>query len=149
MPRTGQWIGQPGQPLTLDAQALPQRRRAPPHHELAPEAERPSGRPSPTCCGAQLQAALQSIWLLVTRANQYVDQTAPFKLAKDTAQAARLAEVLYNLAKRAVFSRCCFWPFVPATGKKCTRKLGLSEAPGQAERSRLGRVDCRKRICLA
>jgi len=33
---------------------------------------------------------------LVTRANQYVDQTAPFKLAKDPAQAKRLDEVLYQ-----------------------------------------------------
>ena len=38
----------------------------------------------------ELQAALESIWSLVTRANQYVEQTAPFKLAKDPAQASRL-----------------------------------------------------------
>jgi len=56
----------------------------PPHHELAPEAERAVRETVAHLCGAQLQAALQSIWLLVTRANQYVDQTAPFKLAKDT-----------------------------------------------------------------
>ena len=42
----------------------------------------------------RLQDALLSIWSLVTRANQYVDQTAPFKLAKDPAQAARLDQVL-------------------------------------------------------
>src|SRR4051812_44967855 len=37
-----------------------------------------------------IQAALVAIWGLITRANQYVDQTAPFKLAKDPAQAKRL-----------------------------------------------------------
>ncbi|MFO7631988.1 MAG: hypothetical protein R6W76_05570, partial [Caldilinea sp.] len=41
----------------------------------------------------QLQAALITIWGLVNRANQYVDQTAPFKLAKDPAQATRLVHV--------------------------------------------------------
>src|SRR5688572_6236589 len=47
----------------------------------------------------QLQSALEAIWKLVTRANQYVDQTAPFKLAKDPTQAARLDDVLYNLVE--------------------------------------------------
>src|SRR4029077_6278063 len=44
-----------------------------------------------------LQGALLAIWSLVTRANQYVDHTAPFKLAKDPQQNRRLDEVLYNL----------------------------------------------------
>ena len=41
----------------------------------------------------ELQAALVNTWELVNRANQYVDQTAPFKLAKDPAQAQRLDAV--------------------------------------------------------
>jgi methionyl-tRNA synthetase len=67
----------------------------------------------------QLQAALQSIWSLVTRANQYVDQTAPFKLAKDPAQSKRLDEVLYNLAETCrvlAVTRSLLWPFLPANG---------------------------------
>src|SRR5215471_2462409 len=47
----------------------------------------------------QLQAALQSIWTLVTRANQYVDHTAPFKLARDPEKALELDKVLYSLAE--------------------------------------------------
>jgi methionyl-tRNA synthetase len=77
----------------------------------------------------QLQAALQSIWSLVTRANQYVDQTAPFKLAKDPAQAQRLDEVLYNLAETCRVLAVLLWPFLPETAVKIYSQLGLSETP--------------------
>jgi methionyl-tRNA synthetase len=77
----------------------------------------------------QLQAALQAIWSLVTRANQYVDQTAPFKLAKDLAQAKRLDEVLYNLAETCRVIAVLLWPFMPTTAEKIYRQLGLSASP--------------------
>jgi methionyl-tRNA synthetase len=77
----------------------------------------------------QLQAALQSIWSLVTRANQYVDQTAPFKLAKDPAQAKRLDEVLYNLAETCRVLAVLLCPFLPGTAVKIYAQLGLSESP--------------------
>ncbi|MGI8965307.1 MAG: class I tRNA ligase family protein, partial [Limisphaerales bacterium] len=66
----------------------------------------------------ELQAALQSIWNLVNRANQYVDQTAPFKIAKDPAQAARLDEVLYNLCEVCRILAVLLWPFIPGTSEK-------------------------------
>jgi methionyl-tRNA synthetase len=77
----------------------------------------------------QLQAALQSIWRLITRANQYVDQTAPFKLAKDPAQAQRLDEVLYNLTETCRVLAVLLWPFLPGTAVKIYVQLGLSEMP--------------------
>jgi methionyl-tRNA synthetase len=77
----------------------------------------------------QLQAALQSIWELVTRANQYVDQTAPFKLAKDPAQAKRLDEVLYNLAETCRVLAVLLQPFLPGTAAKIYAQLGLAEVP--------------------
>jgi len=56
-------------------------------NELATEAEKVVAETRAQLENYELQAALLSIWALVTRANQYVDQTAPFKLAKDPAQA--------------------------------------------------------------
>jgi len=79
----------------------------------------------------QLQAALQSIWGLVNRANQYVDQTAPFKLAKDPAQARRLDEVLYNLAEACRILAVLLRPFLPGTAQKIYTQLGLGPAPDQ------------------
>ena len=74
----------------------------------------------------QLQAALQSIWLLVARANKYVDETAPFKLAKDPAQAKRLDEVLYNLTETCRVLAVLLWPFLPGTAVKIFGQLGLN-----------------------
>ena len=76
----------------------------------------------------QLQSALESIWALVNRANQYVDQTAPFKLAKDPAQAARLDEVLYNLAETCRVLAVMLWSFIPTTSEKIYAQLGLKGA---------------------
>ena len=77
----------------------------------------------------QLQGALQEIWKLVNRANQYVEQTAPFKLAKDPAQSKRLDEVLYNLAEASRILAVLLWPFLPETGEKIYHQLGLREKP--------------------
>jgi methionyl-tRNA synthetase len=77
----------------------------------------------------QLQAALLSIWSLVTRANQYVDQTKPFSLAKDPAQAKRLDEVLYNLAETCRVLAVLLWPFLPGTAVKIFTQLGLHGTP--------------------
>ena len=76
-------------------------------------------------CREELQGALQSIWQLVTRANQYVDQTAPFKLAKDPTQAARLDEVLYNLVEACRVLAVLLHPFIPGTSAKIYLQLGL------------------------
>ncbi|MGH8025067.1 MAG: class I tRNA ligase family protein, partial [Limisphaerales bacterium] len=76
----------------------------------------------------ELQGALQSIQGLVTRANQYVDQTAPFKLAKDPAQAKRLDEVLYNLAETCRILAVLYQPFLPETSAKIYAQLGLKGA---------------------
>lgn len=77
----------------------------------------------------ELQAGLEWIWRVVARANQYVDQTAPFKLAKDPAQAKRLDEVLYNLTETCRVLAVLLWPFLPGTATKIYAQLGLNGAP--------------------
>jgi methionyl-tRNA synthetase len=79
----------------------------------------------------QLQAALKSIWTIVNRANQYVDQTAPFKLAKDPAQSERLDEILYNLAETCRLLAILIWPFIPDTAERINGQLGLEETPNR------------------
>jgi methionyl-tRNA synthetase len=99
------------------------------HDELAAAAAKATDETHALLKQNQLQAALHSIWGLVTRANQYVDQTAPFKLAKDPAQAKRLDEVLYNLAETCRVLAVLLWPFLPGTATKIYAQLGLSGAP--------------------
>jgi methionyl-tRNA synthetase len=89
----------------------------------------------------QLQAALQSIQALVTRANQYVDQTAPFKLAKDPAQAKRLDEVLYNLAETCRVLAVLYQPFLPGTAAKIYEQLGLGGTPDKFSEAAWGKLE--------
>jgi methionyl-tRNA synthetase len=98
-------------------------------NELSPDAEKVIAETKSLLEQNELQKALQSIWSLVTRANQYVDRTAPFKLAKDPAQAQRLDEVLYNLAETCRVIAVLLWPFLPETATKIYAQLGLTGEP--------------------
>jgi methionyl-tRNA synthetase len=79
----------------------------------------------------ELQAALLRIWTLINRANQYVDQTAPFKLAKDPAQTGRLDEVLYNLVETCRLLAVLLWPFIPTSAEKIFSQLALPGSPNR------------------
>ena len=107
-------------------------------NELAAETEKVVAETRLLLEQNQLQGALQAIWTLVTRANQYVEQTAPFKLAKDPAQAARLDEVLYNLAEVSRVLAILLWPFLPGTAAKIFAQLALEETPARFESARWG-----------
>jgi methionyl-tRNA synthetase len=107
-------------------------------NELAPDAERVIAETRALLQVNRLQAALQAIWSLVTRANRYVDHTAPFKLAKDPASAARLDEVLYNLAEVCRILAVLLWPFLPQTAAKIYAQLGITEAPEKFDAARWG-----------
>jgi len=109
-------------------------------NELAAEAARVVKETRALLEANQLQGALQAIWSLVTRANQYVEQTAPFRLAKDPAQAGRLDEVLYNLAEVCRVLAVVLWPFIPETAGKIYAQLGLQGAPDKFEAAEWGRL---------
>ena len=101
------------------------------HDELAPDAAKVVADTQAALLQSDLQGALQSIWQLVNRANQYVDQTKPFSLAKDPTQAQRLDEVLYNLLESCRVLAILLCPFIPGTATKIYRQLGLTGAPDQ------------------
>ena len=101
----------------------------PRHDELSGDAVKAFRETEHHFRGYHLKAALESIWGLVNRANQYVDQTAPFKLAKDPAQAARLDEVLYNLTESCRILAVLLWPYIPTSAEKIYAQLGLAGAP--------------------
>jgi methionyl-tRNA synthetase len=100
-----------------------------PFNELAADAENVVAETKALLEQNELQKALQSIWSLVTRANQYIDKTAPFKLAKDPAQAQRLDEILYNLVETCRILAVLVWPFLPGTAGKINAQLGLPGEP--------------------
>jgi len=95
---------------------------------------------------SQLQAALVTIWSVISRANQYVDQTAPFKLAKNPAQASRLDEVLYNLVETCRILSVMLWPFLPETAGRIACQLALPTAPDRLAATAWGGLPSGHRI---
>ncbi len=106
--------------------------------ELAPEAARVVAETRRLIEENQLQAALVSIWSLVNLANKYIDDTAPFKIAKDPSQAKRLDEVLFNLVEVCRILAVMLWPFIPETAGKIYGQLGLKDSPAKFTESRWG-----------
>ena len=114
--------------------------------ELAPVANKVVEETIANLRDNELQAALQNIWSLVFRANQYVDQTAPFKIAKDPAQAARLDEVLYNLCEACRVLAVLLWPFLPETSAKIYAQLGLRGSPDKFSEAAWGKLHAGQEI---
>jgi methionyl-tRNA synthetase len=109
-------------------------------NDLAEEVTRAIQRVQSDLAGNRLQSALQNIWTIVDRANLYVDQTAPFKLAKDPAQAGRLDAVLYNLAETCRILAALLWPFIPTAAERICAQLGLDPHPAPLRDLAWGRL---------
>lgn len=75
----------------------------------------------------ELNQAIKDVWNLIGRANKYIDETAPWILAKDPAQAERLQAVMYNLAEALRIVAILIGPFVPVTAPKIYEQLGLGK----------------------
>lgn len=76
--------------------------------------------------------AMTAIFNIFRRSNKYIDETAPWTLAKDEAKKARLETVLYNLTEAITIGASLLDSFMPETSKKilaqlCTTKRELSE----------------------
>jgi methionyl-tRNA synthetase len=72
-----------------------------------------------------LQEALAQCGALVTRANQFIDQTSPFKLAKDPQRAAELNDILRTLAEVCRTLGTLLWPVIPSIAEKLQVQLGF------------------------
>ncbi len=68
--------------------------------------------------------ALDCLWTLFRRANKYIDETAPWLLAKDGKKADRLSEVLYNLLLSLDIGANILKPFMPETAEKILKEIG-------------------------
>jgi len=76
--------------------------------------------------------ALQAVWSFVAKANEYVEVTAPFKLAKDPAQAKRLDAVLALLAETVRRLSVLVQAALPFTAEKIRAQLQLPTGTRQA-----------------
>ena len=70
------------------------------------------------------QNALSEIFKVISRANKYIDENAPWVLAKDEAQKPRLSRVLYNLLETVRICGGLLEPFMPDTSAEIAKRLG-------------------------
>ncbi len=71
--------------------------------------------------------AITEIFTLLRRCNKYIDETEPWKLAKDPEKQDRLATVLYNLMEGIRFSAIALSAFLPETSEKILNMLGTEQ----------------------
>lgn len=75
----------------------------------------------------QVSAALDEIFTLLRRSNKYIDETEPWKLAKEPEKAARLQTVLYNLLESIRIAGVLLESFMPETSQKILDALQTNQ----------------------
>ncbi|MBR4944085.1 MAG: methionine--tRNA ligase [Peptococcaceae bacterium] len=92
--------------------------------------------------------ALASIWKLISRANKYIDETAPWVLAKDESKKADLGTVLYNLMECIRISTILLAPFMPLVPGKVAEQTGQNlEGRTWADGCTWGNVETGVKVC--
>ena len=74
------------------------------------------------------QDGLIEIFKVVSRANKYIDETAPWVLAKDEANKPRLARVMYNLLETIRICGILLTPYMPDSAEKIREQIGADES---------------------
>src|SRR5690625_1927653 len=75
----------------------------------------------------QFSVALASIWELINRTNKYIDETEPWKLAKDDTQKERLGNVMAHLAESLRFTAVMLQPFLTEAPQQVFLQLGIED----------------------
>ncbi len=75
----------------------------------------------------QFQDALEEIFKVIDRANKYIDENAPWALAKDETKKDRLATVLYNLLETVRICAILLTPFMPESAEKILNNINADK----------------------
>lgn len=76
----------------------------------------------------QLQNGVAEVFRLLSRANKYIDETAPWALSRDETKRARLASIMYNLLEACRISAVLLTPIMPETCEKILDRIGAPAA---------------------
>ena len=82
--------------------------------------------------------ALMEIFAVIQRANKYIDETAPWALAKDEANRERLESVLYHLCEALRVAGILLNAYLPSTAPKMMEQLGLDTSAIDVEKAAYG-----------
>lgn len=114
---------------------IPERRAEPMDAELVALASALKGKYEKQMDSYNTQSALEEIFRVVSRANKYIDETAPWVLAKAIEDRPRLASVLYNLLEVLRIALSLLVPFMPESCDKGFSQIGAAGALGAWERA--------------
>jgi methionyl-tRNA synthetase len=90
---------------------------------------------------AELTLALEEIWQRVRRLNRYVEEQAPWVLAKDEARAGELDRVLRSLAEGLRAATVLLWPYMPTSAERLLDALGARELSFASSELGSGRIE--------
>lgn len=79
--------------------------------------------------------SLDEIWKVANRANKYIDETAPWVLAKDENSRERLGTVLYNLIEAIRIIAALLSAYMPETSEKIAAEIGAEELSYESVKS--------------
>jgi methionyl-tRNA synthetase len=88
----------------------------------------------------ELTPALEEIWQRVRRLNRFVEEQAPWQLAKDEARAGDLDRALRTLAEGLRVLAVLLWPWLPVSSDKLLDALGTPDRSLQCARLNAGLV---------
>ncbi|MCC7201375.1 MAG: methionine--tRNA ligase [Nitrospirae bacterium] len=77
--------------------------------------------------GLEYNKALNAVWAVIGTANRYIDESAPWALAKDATKRDRLSSVLYNSAEVLRIITLYIYPYMPEAAVKIWRQLGIED----------------------
>jgi len=84
--------------------------------------------------GMKISNGVKAVWAFISRANKYIDETAPWALAKDPDKKQELANVMYNLIESMRIISVLIAPYMPVTAEKVWQQLNI---PGEFKDVRL------------
>ncbi len=90
---------------------------------------------------AELTLALDEVWQRVKRMNRYVEEQAPWVLAKDDARSQELDRVLRTLAEGLRTVTVLLWPYIPTSAERLLAALGAGELSFAAGEFGAGRIE--------
>ncbi|MDY4697095.1 methionine--tRNA ligase [Selenomonas montiformis] len=81
----------------------------------------------------ELSLTIKKVWAFISRANKYIDETAPWALAKDPDKKQELSNVLYNLVESLRHIGIMISPFMPVTAERIWQQLNLPQEFGAVQ----------------
>ncbi len=76
----------------------------------------------------QISPVIKEVWSFISRANKYIDETAPWVLAKDPEKKQELANTMYNLMESLRIISVLISPFMPVTARRIWKQLGIEQS---------------------